>query len=339
MRTSRSRNLADHPWRSLGIPKNPTEISARRMSEAIRWDFYWARDHEGRSLLVLRHDPAASPHDRLPRLKGVEVFLQPDAASGRQNLALRLLDPTLRDLFERLCVDIVDSTAMCASEIEAVGIALARTWRWHHLLRGGAGGLLSSDEQIGLIGELLVLERYLLPATSAQAALGAWRGPLGEAKDFVLGATAIESKAYGASKATSVHVSSEFQLDDTNTPSLFLHLSVFDSAEKEDDGFTLTDIALRVRNRVRAEGRHAREVFDGLMAAAGFRYEDDYSHARWQGGERAIFRVHDNFPRLTPANTPAGITNVRYVLSVAVCGAFIVDPAALQAALRGTHDV
>ena len=62
--------------------------------------------------------------------------------------------------------------------------ALSRTWRWHHLLRGGRGTLLSPEEQKGLLGELFVLERLLLPRMDASSAVTAWRGPLGAPKDF-----------------------------------------------------------------------------------------------------------------------------------------------------------
>lgn len=332
--------LANHPWHSLGIPKGPSEISARRISEDLRWDFYWARDHEGRSLLVMKHDLASSPRERLPKLRGVEVFIEPDGNSGRQSLALRLLDSSLRDLFERLCLDIVASTDPAASEPEAVHTALSRTWRWHHLLRGGGAGLLSSEEQKGLIGELLVLERYLLALTSPALAIAAWRGPLGEPVDFLIGRTAIESKARGTSDASMVHISSEFQLANSEGNALFLHLTVLDSADADDDAaFTVADVAVRVRNRLGGGDKPTVERFNALLAAAGLRFEDDYSHARWQGGERAIYRVRETFPRLTSDTIPAGVSNVAYLLSLAVCGPFLVEPAVLQASISGADRV
>ena len=332
--------MADHPWKSLGVPKGQSEITARRVAEGIRWDFYWARDSEGRSLLFMTHDPGSSPRVRLPHLKGIEVFIHSDAKNGRQSFALRLLDPSLRDLFERLCLDIVASTDSAASEPEAVHTALSRTWRWHHLLRGGAAGLLSSEEQKGLIGELLVLERYLLALTSPALAVAAWRGPLGEPVDFVIGRTAIESKARGSSDAAMVHISSEFQLANPQGDALFLHLTVLDSADADDDlGFTVADVALRVRDRLGGGDKVTVERFNALLAAAGFRFEDDYSHARWQGGERSIYRVHDTFPRLTTDTVPAGVSNVAYLLSLAVCGPFLVDPSALEAAITGVDRV
>jgi Putative PD-(D/E)XK family member, (DUF4420) len=328
--------LTEHPWRSLGVPKDASEVSARRVNESSKWDFYWARDMEGRSLLVMNHNAASTPRERLPRLRGVEVFIHPDEDSGRQSLALRLLDSSLRDLFETLCLDIVASTEASASEREAVGTALARTWRWHHLLRGGGGGLLSAEEQKGLIGELLVLERYVVPLTSPSIAVAAWRGPLGEPKDFVIGRTGIESKARSTATASTVHISSEFQLADAETDAIFLHLSVLDSAEPDDDrGFTVTEIVLRVRDRLGVAGDQTVERFNALLAAAGFRFEDDYTHWRWHGGERSIYVVQDTFPRLTPDTIPAGVSNATYALSLGFCGAFLVEPSVLESAVAG----
>lgn len=54
---------------------------------------------------------------------------------------------------------------------------------------------LSAEEQKGLIGELLVLERYLIPLFGPADATSAWVGPTGSPKDFECGRTAIEAKA------------------------------------------------------------------------------------------------------------------------------------------------
>ena len=87
-----------------------------------------------------------------------------------------------------------------------------RTWRWHHLLRGGGSTLCYRlEEQKGLLGELLVLERPFCCLTSgASTAVAAWRGPLGSPKDFEIGRVAIEVKARrGGAIARHVAITSE----------------------------------------------------------------------------------------------------------------------------------
>jgi hypothetical protein len=75
------------------------------------------------------------------------------------------------------------------------------------------------------------------------------------------------------------------------------------------------------------------ERYDALLAAAGFGYEDDYSQALWSGGERSIYEVRDAFPRLAPTVLPVGVSGVKYFVSLPECGAFLVSPSALSAAL------
>ena len=115
-------------------------------------------------LLTLSHAAESSPTVPLPSLRDIEVSLSPPDQTGTRILAFKLLDSNQQDIFQTLCLDIIASSMQAASESEAISAALMRTWRWRHLLRGGESALLSPEEQKGLIGELLALER-LLPAT------------------------------------------------------------------------------------------------------------------------------------------------------------------------------
>lgn len=327
--------MSDDPWRGLSAPDSTTAVSALRVDPTNPWHLYWALDHDRRCLLVLRHGASAGPRQRLPHLREIEVRdeVLPD---GQPILVLRLLDPALRDVFHRLCTDIVGATLRCTSEAEAVDAAVARTWRWHHLLRGGGGGRLRAEEQKGLLGELLVLEQYLIPTLGPAAAIASWRGPLGASKDFVHHAVGVESKARGAAEAASVPISSELQLADEGLSHLFLHLCALDPATPGDEGaFTLPDVVERVRVALATAGSAVLGRFEALLAAAGFLPEHDYSDAAWTGGERSVYRVAGDFPRLTPASVPAGVSAVRYLLALTGAGAHVVAPQILRSALAG----
>ena len=153
-----------------------------------------------------------------------------------------------------------------------------RTWRWHHLLRGGRGPLLSSEEQKGLLGELFVLERLLLPCISAPSAVRAWRGPLGSPKDFEVARVAIESKARRGGATPSISITSESQLDESGVDLLFLHVVALD--EPLDDathGVTVHDVAERIRTHLIFLAPSACGEYESRLSAAGYRAEDDYS--------------------------------------------------------------
>ncbi|MEO6924003.1 MAG: PD-(D/E)XK motif protein [Bryocella sp.] len=327
--------ISTNPWLGLVAPTSPTAISARRVDPACPWHLFWAIDHEERCLLVLQHLAASAPHEKLPVLREIEIRLEA-LPGGQPVLVLRLLDAKLRDVFHQLCLDIVAATTGCANEAAAVTAAVARAWRWHHLLRGGGAGRLRPEEQKGLLGELLVLERYMLPAFGAAGAVAAWRGPVGAAKDFVSGTVAVESKAR-SSNAESVMISSEIQLAGDDDEQLFLHLCSIDPANPGDEGaYTLTDVAKRVREGVAAGGSVVQGRYDALLAAAGFDFADDYSDHPWQGGERSVYRVAGTFPRLTPDTMPPAVHSVHYALSLNEVGPFMVAPNELQLALIGS---
>ena len=168
----------ENPWREISAPSLATSVNARRVDANLPWNFFWARAADNAILLTMSLSGESVPSTPLPRLKDIEVSISPPDDRGSRILAFKLHDNSQQDLFHTLCQDIISASGTSATEGEACSIALMRTWRWHHLLRGGGSGL-SAEEQRGLLGELRVLEQLLLPELSASAAVEAWRGPLG----------------------------------------------------------------------------------------------------------------------------------------------------------------
>ncbi|WP_051862397.1 PD-(D/E)XK motif protein [Ferrovum myxofaciens] len=323
------------PWKDLTPPSAASAINARRVDENNPWGFFWARAMDGKCLLVLQHKTESSPAKKLPSLKGVEVAVTEGYSQHNLMLVFRLLDSRQRDIFHQLCIDIVAAGAPACTESEAVALAVARTWRWHHLLRGGTGGRLSEDEQKGLIGELLVLERHLLPCLSPADCLAAWRGPLGAPKDFEVGRICIEAKARRGAATPFVLITSEHQLDGEGCDFLFLHVADLSHApEGADQTFTVSDAARRVHDRLSLDNAAA-DKYESLLAAAGFRWEDDYSDFKWMEGPCRIYGVSDGFPRVTANEIATGVSNVRYSVSLIECERFVVEARTMNEAITG----
>lgn len=327
--------VPNDPWKDLTPPSASSAINARRVDENNPWGFFWARAMDGKCLLVLQHGAESSPAKKLPSLKGVEVADTDGDSQHHLMLMFRLLDSRQRDIFHQLCIDIVAAGAAARTESEAVELAVARTWRWHHLLRGGTGGRLSEDEQKGVIGELLVLERHLLPCLSPADSLAAWRGPLGAPKDFEVGRIGIEAKARRGAATPYVLITSEHQLDGEGCDLLFLHVVDLSRApEGVVHAFTVSDAARRVSDRMKFDNA-ATERYESLLAAAGFRWEDDYSDFKWVEGPSRIYRVTDGFPRVSAMEIATGVSNVRYSVSLVECERYIVDAKTLDGAIAG----
>jgi hypothetical protein len=321
--------MTDDPWKGIALPESEARVHARRADAASRWDFFWARSMDRRYLLVLEHAAESAPKARLPKLKGIDLTVS-DYDRNRKVLVFKLQDDQQKDVFLELCRDIIRAADAAENEKDAVARALARTWRWHHLLRGGSDGRLSAEEQKGLIGELLVLQEILLPALEPLDALNTWRGPLDAPKDFEIGRYCIEAKARRSAALPCINISSIAQLDSSGIDGLFLHVVDLDLAPTGTAGSrTVTDYAARLRDLIVAQDGGAAEHLDMLLNAGGFRWSDDYSDFSWVEGERRGYRVVDGFPRLCPANVPSGVTEAKYAVGLPDCEPFRIDRATL----------
>ena len=325
-----------NPWKDIDTPTMADSVAARRVDANLPWNFFWARGVDGNVLLTLSHATKSAPSAQLPRLRDIEVTHSPPNKSGSRILALKLLDSNQQDIFHTLCQDIVSAAAQANSEPAAVSVALTRTWRWHHLLRGGRSSLLSSEEQKGLIGELLVLERVLLPRVDASSAVQAWRGPLGAPKDFEIARVAIEAKTRRGGATPFLSITSENQLDERGVDSLFLHVVELDRAPLDDNqGITVNDVVERILDRLLALDPGSSKLFETRLAAAGYRMEDDYSDHLWLEGATRLYQVYGSFPRITSSEIRSGVTNVRYSVSLGNCEPFAITIDALDKTLTG----
>lgn len=331
--------MSDDPWKDIVPPTVVDAFKAKRVDPDLPWNFFWGRALDRKCLFVLAHSPESLPPGKLPNLKGIEITDVPRGAGADRVLVFKLLENAHRDIFERLCRDIVASASGAASEPEALALTLARTWRWHHLLRGGLDGKLSPEEQKGLAGELLVIERFLLQCLSPAEALNAWRGPLGSPKDFEIGRLCVEAKARRGAATPQVAISSADQLDIAGVDELYLHVVELDQAPAGTaQSFTLTELAARVRDRMLRTDPGISDVLDRLLVSAGFDWLDDYSDSRWVEGASRLFRVAEGFPRISASLLPSGIDNVRYSISLQDCVPFLTDENGLVEAVRARRN-
>lgn len=303
------------------------------MDASIPWDFFWALDANGKPILLLQHSPlSVSPIRVLPPLEGIEVERN-ESESGHK-LLFRLIDPSQIDIFHRLCLDIISSAATAFSEEDAVRLAIARTWRWHHLLRGGTDGKLSNNQQKGLIGELLFLERYLLQVLQPVNAVSCWTGPQGAPKDFEIGEVCVEVKARREAATPFIRISSADQLDDSMVGRLFLCVvNLSASVQSGNNGVSVTDMAVGMRSKIRQCDIAAAELFEERLAAAGFRWEDDYTDSKWLLGTHSFYKVAGLFPRITSETAGLGVSRVGYDLSLQACLRFLVNDEVVLTAL------
>ena len=329
----------DDPWSSISPPARNSLLSARRVTQTTPWGLYWAVDADNNLLLILQHRKGVRRTSRLPRFRGLRVEASSAELHSDERILIRLTDREQRDIFLRFCRDIVDATILASTEEQAIERFLARTWRWHRLLQGDRDKRLSDEEQKGLIGELFVLERHLLPVLRAAEAVRCWTGPLDAPHDFEISKVHVEAKARGSS-VPHVNISSEFQLESNNADILFLHVTeVLAATEGTANACTVTDIANRIRSVMAQHDMVAVELFEERLDLVGFNWTDDYSDKLWLFEGSPSTKCAKVSPGSRKTMYPAGVDNVRYAISLSDCEAFRVDPAALGNAVAEVANV
>ena len=317
--------MTPDPWAEIAAAASAAVFSGRRVAPEHPYDFFWGRDVSGRRLLVLLYDGEEAVDDPRPKLNGIEI-IEPETRQGdRAAFILALKQDDATEIFAQLCHDIILAAANCATDAAALSATIRRAWKWHSLLRSGGSARLSEAEQIGLLGELLML-RQLIGRYGAAAALSFWRGPLDEPKDFRISASAIEVKTRQGGRH-GIEITSAHQLDPSGLAHLILAVTHLAPAAPSVAGaLSLDGLVAEVRDRLSAVPA-VTEQFDALLTAAGWSDAEDYGAPFWLSLGTEYFDATGDFPRIAASRLALGIDQVRYRLSLDACAAYAIDDA------------
>ncbi len=156
-------------------------------------------------------------------------------------------------------------------------------------------GAMTTEKEVGLIGELLFLE-FLIHQIGAGPATAAWQGPLSEEHDYTFDSVHIEVKTTRGERRRHV-VHGLDQLVPLRGVPLSL-LSVQLTRSSPDGGRTLPQVAANVR---KIAGGHQVGV-DAMLSSFGWQNEDaDLYTTFWAlRSEPRAYDVKNDFPAMTP---------------------------------------
>jgi Putative PD-(D/E)XK family member, (DUF4420) len=205
--------------------------------------------------------------------------------------------PVLRTVADRIQLDGMDVVSALLSTIRMLD----------ELLRRDVG--LSVEREIGLLGELMILQR-LCGGLGVADAVAAWRGAESEEHDFSIYGIDIEVKTTSAEKRTH-WIASLTQLVPTGERPLWL-ISNQVTRAGAGNGRSLGELISDIRKTVGND--QPREMFEYRLAEAGWTEAYQRSvQGRWlmRTPPRA-YRISLDFPRLTPSLlAEVGISLVR----------------------------
>jgi hypothetical protein len=190
---------------------------------------------------------------------------------------------------------------------------ISRVVAWQEFMKTKRVMKLSTEEEIGLFGELTLLRKLLDSCISKEKVIQGWKGPLNSVKDFYYESVAIEVKSTISHRSFIATIDSLEQLADVEGVATYLIGFKFSI---DSEGETLNDLIWSIRKKV--QGNVLQDIFDDLILKSGYleQYSDQYDRPFVEGGPSLIFEISNNFPRLTRQNVDPAITSVRYSLNL-----------------------
>jgi hypothetical protein len=266
-----------------------------------------------RSVLI----PCPPENDALGLWKSAGValdrrnFLGTEGVSGTW-LVLSCLQSGLYDVFLRLAANLLN--CLPSDERQVLSVCMTTLDAWRSLLGSLQQSTLGPNEVVGLIGELLVLQK--LARVNPILALAAWEGPAGGRHDFRYNIRAIEAKATAARVGRFITINGPNQLEAPTGGSL--HLSWVRLESVPGGTLQLPKLVSSLQN----EGID-KERLSGVLARRGYNEaaEQPAMKATYELVEWLVWKVDVNFPRIVPASfvggaIPSSVINLNYTIDL-----------------------
>ena len=245
----------------------------------------------------------------VPTYASVDVSLG-RRADGKWATSMSLKQPILRPMFAAMCDEIVQQGMNARASTQAGIFVLQLLSRWQRLLALGPDGILSLQEQLGLMGELTVLSKAI-DRFGSQRAVAGWLGPLDAPQDFLLPSGFVEVKAIHTGSAE-VRISSLEQLD-ISSDALSLAVCEFSSCAASTGGHSLASLVDVIRTKV-VDQAEAADGFEGLLRHAGFTDRTEYGESELRLNRMRWLSVTEGFPRLQRSKLPQAVSAGKYKL-------------------------
>jgi Putative PD-(D/E)XK family member, (DUF4420) len=308
-RLSSSRSMGDSLTARLAVPSVTNRLLA-------------AQDSERRRHLLIQLQPAETElHDDQSRGVSVKTreLIVLEHGSGRY------LDICCNDESGYSALDLIGGeiavglVAHGTTPARLVELVLAK-WRrfWGELPRQ----MLSREEQLGLFAELWFLSTWLAPHIGVSEAVIPWRGPFDARHDFEWAGRSIEVKATTSVRGRIHRINGLDQLAPPENGVLML----FSLRLREEAGAsnTLPGLVAVCRSQMKLEP-DTLDLFEAALAKANYSpaYEEEYAKLKLRIVDEALFRVEQDFPRITAASfevgVPSGVERVEYEVNLGGC--------------------
>lgn len=291
--------------------KDSSELDLRRISTATGTDIYAGSDGKGDRLFaigVMTCPPA------IDMKSGSFEYFRVTRKTGGWLMCLRLTASSVASVFGKLCQDLADEASEMDSDAAVTRLFHDRLLLWKKLFERNGNGLLSNSEIKGLIAELLVFRRLLHESVRSSVDIAfAWVGPLGADNDYAFADVSLEVKAVGP-EAPYVTISSLQQLGGP-VESRLIVIPMRPAPGADELAVNLNKLTRAIEGEISSDIDALRE-FRKRLLSSGYVEDEFYDSIAFVPQEFEVFRISEDFPRLTTQSVPKGILAARYDIAL-----------------------
>lgn len=220
-----------------------------------------------------------------------------------------------RDLFVQMAADILASLSNSATKSDSwlLNLMLARIRAWQDFMQRPRPDVLPLEKEIGLFGELIVLERALEKSTNKMTPIHSWVGPYGGVQDFQTDTNGLEVKSTTSVNGFPARISSLEQLDWGGSRALFLaaiRLCLQDTGRSLPSLIDALQVSLTKHPKLLAH-------FVRSILLTGYRDDMREKYTRkFQFVEARVFEIDEHFPTISRSETRPEIRAAKYEIDI-----------------------
>lgn len=293
---------------------NPNYFS--RVDNKHILDLHIGLDSNARKCIELR-----AKKFKVRRITGTNVIeIGQYSNSNYYSIRFTLIEDEFCDLFYQFCEDLVEQTKNISEESKGYQAVVDRYLQWKKMFVSSKKNLLTENQIMGLIGEILFLKGNLADRIGLSNALKSWSGQELTHKDFSYEDTWFESKAISKS-SMSVKINSLEQLESNVDGELVVHM--LEKMSEAYNGISLNKLIVSTMDLFQTN--EEKDDFYTKVSLQGYEYNTYYDSFVYEVSSFHRYLVNNDFPRLTRKSVDKAISRAEYVIALSEITSFELD--------------
>ena len=297
----------NNPWDEL------EPLNMIRIKETMKYNAFWivdALNHYG--LMIQCDEDFIQPIQEI-KLNGIHIQL--DSSSVPNKLILLLHETKDWEIFLMVCNDLIN--VMKQHDENIIFQVMNRLKRWQRLLQKKSYKKLSKEEQMGLFGELKVLEEYIMPKYGHSDGIHGCVGSLGDKQDFLLEDKSIEVKSSRTTAGNIIWISSKEQLNSEKKP-LYLIICFLNETS---NGESIDQLVKTIINNIESDSV-LNEFIEKVESYGFFPDISQDNLSKFKLEKVDCYAVKEGFPKIPLVDISPVIKNLKYSIDLTGCSNF-----------------